>query len=370
MRCLCFSLEDALGILVKRGQLISQLPESKMIAVHASEEDLRNILDEGVWISVINSKNICNVSGDFISIDKFILKLDKLNIKYSNINISHGFHSELMKPILGEFFDYISSIKLNSPKIPYLSNITGFWITNEQATSAEYWTSHIIKPVNFLKCLQTIEDSRDFIMLEVGPNNNLIKLAKIYFNDGGENYYSTIISSRERVNNIYITLGKLWEKGVSINWESFNFGKECRKVELPGYTFDKKRFWIDKEQKQDLIHKELYKLKDVRDWFHLPSWKRKEIVGTDEYIYSENYINIVFINKGVFSEFFKEYFSTNFDNCIIVDHGSDFNGINSSSISIDYLNSNHYENLFEEIYHSNLIVRNITFINNFDGGMT
>ncbi|OON24288.1 hypothetical protein BI372_03525 [Acinetobacter pittii] len=70
-----FSLEDALGILVKRGQLISQLPESKMIAVHASEEDLRNILDEGVWISVINSKNICNVSGDFISIDKFILKI-------------------------------------------------------------------------------------------------------------------------------------------------------------------------------------------------------------------------------------------------------------------------------------------------------
>ena len=55
----------------------------------------------------------------------------------------------MMEPMLKPFIEEVSKATLKAPSIPYLSNVTGNWITAEEATDPAYWAKHIRQTVLF-----------------------------------------------------------------------------------------------------------------------------------------------------------------------------------------------------------------------------
>ncbi len=260
------SLEAALGLVTVRGKLFETLNgDGCMLSVATTEEKLKPFLNADLTISVINKVDSLVVSGTSTAVDHLQAKLTEAGVECSKIHIKVPAHSPLIDPILPQFRKYLESVELHEPKIPIVSNVTGTWLTNEEATSVDYWLRHLRQTVRFADGLKTLTDNelsansqftihnsplkKNRIFLEVGPGQALSTFARAL--PTLPNEARTILASvrhpkevRNDVEFILKTLGKLWVSGMDVNWENYFSGEKCRRVPLPAYPFERKKYFI------------------------------------------------------------------------------------------------------------------------------
>ena len=63
-------------------------------------------------------------------------------------------------------------------KTIYLSSYYGRVLYENEVIGADYWTNHIAEKVDFYKAIKSIEDKKNIIFIEVGPNKTLCSLVK------------------------------------------------------------------------------------------------------------------------------------------------------------------------------------------------
>ncbi|HVF89344.1 MAG TPA: type I polyketide synthase, partial [Blastocatellia bacterium] len=173
-----FSLDAALMLVAERGRLMQTMPPGAMLAVSLSEQDVKPLLGERLSIAAINAPSVCVVSGPEEEIEELTAELEGKGQVCRRLKTSHAFHSQMMKPATEPFAGLLKGIALNPPAIPFVSNVTGAWITPEQATSPEYWAGHMIQTVRFDQGLRELLAGTAAVLLEVGPGRTLSALAR------------------------------------------------------------------------------------------------------------------------------------------------------------------------------------------------
>ncbi|MDJ0845095.1 type I polyketide synthase [Crocosphaera sp.] len=249
-----FSLEDALMLVAARGQLMEQLPPGVMLAVPLTPDEIQPLLKAPLSLAVVNGVARCVVSGPREAIEQLVEQLKTQGIEGSLLHTSHAFHSAMMEPILEPFTAKVRGIALNAPQIPYISNVTGTWITPEEATDPTYWAQHLRQTVQFAPGIEQLLQQPEHILLEVGPGRTLSTLAMQHPSKTPEQKILTSVRHPKQKQSdlafILKSLGQLWQEGVDIDWPGF-YAQETRyRVPLPTYAFDKKRYWIEAKAKE------------------------------------------------------------------------------------------------------------------------
>jgi len=244
-----FSLEDGLSLVAARGQFMQELPPGSMLAVMLSEKDITPFLNDSLSIAVLNGPNQSVISGENNSIEGLETRLSEKNVQYSRLRTSHAFHSSMMEPILEPFSEFVNNVRMNSPKIPYLSNVTGTWITSKEAMNPDYWAQHLRNTVRFSDCLHELSKEPNRIFLEIGPGNTLSTLAKQQVDrTKSQISLSSIRHPKGKKSDprfILETLGRLWLAGVKVNWSGYYSNQRRLRVPIPTYPFERKRYWIE-----------------------------------------------------------------------------------------------------------------------------
>ncbi|MCR9016496.1 polyketide synthase [Aquiflexum gelatinilyticum] len=240
-------LEEALRLVALRGRLISNLPAGKMLSVRATEEEIRFLLPKGLDIAGINAANQCVISGEERDIQAFADLLETKDIASKVLKTSHAFHSYMMDPILEDFEKIVESIRLQKPRIPIISTVTGTFLTDEEATSPNYWIRQLREAVRFLDATKMLlELDLPLAFLEVGPGNVLTSLLKqTPAAKGREVFVSIVLQSKVSDLEFFLhQAGTLWQKGFKIDLGPLvqNIGSDHR---APTYTFKKERIWMD-----------------------------------------------------------------------------------------------------------------------------
>ena len=244
-----FTLEDALKLVVARGRLMQQAPAGAMLAVPLAEEAVHSLIGPKLSLATINAPQRCVVSGPNEAINALQQELQKKGLACQRLHTSHAFHSKMMEPILVPFRQVLSRVRLREPELPYVSNVTGDWITPELASSADYWVDHLRSTVRFADGLQQILKEPDCVLLEVGPGQTLTNLAR---QCGGSGAHQTIASTHDSDNqecdlrSAITAAGELWLAGVEIDWAAFYAHERRRRIPLPTYPFERKRYWIER----------------------------------------------------------------------------------------------------------------------------
>ena len=147
-----FSLEDALALVAQRARLVQAQPGGVMLAVRLPEAEINALLAEtGATLSMaaINAPSLCVVAGSAEEAANFEQALERKQIASRRLKTSHAFHSAMMEPVAQPFTALLKSVALHAPQIPFVSNVTGKWITDEQATDPSYWARHLRESVRF-----------------------------------------------------------------------------------------------------------------------------------------------------------------------------------------------------------------------------
>ncbi|BAY73761.1 beta-ketoacyl synthase [Nostoc linckia NIES-25] len=255
-----FSLEDALSIVAKRGQLMQQLPPGSMLAIRLGEKEVRSLISN-VEIAAINSPTSCVVSGTKEAIATLEKQLFSQGIECRLLHTSHAFHSQMMSPILEEFGRSFQKIKLNRPRIPFISNVTGNLITDTQATNPNYWSQHLRQTVKFSDGIAQLLNQFEGVFLEVGPGRTLSTLTKQHLDiNAKQNVLTSLPHVQEQKSNVSFlleTLGKLWLFGVNIDWSGFYTHEQRHRLPLPTYPFERQRYWIDAKSSSTSLNTKL-----------------------------------------------------------------------------------------------------------------
>ncbi|HEX2641469.1 MAG TPA: phosphopantetheine-binding protein, partial [Thermoanaerobaculia bacterium] len=146
---------------------------------------------------------------------------------------------------------FVEGLTLHAPRIPYVSNVTGTWITAPQAADPRYWAEHLVRPVRFSEGIGELWREPGRVLLEIGPGGSLATLA-LQHPAAGEGSdpvaVATLRSAYERRSDqafLLGTFGKLWLAGVRVSWRGLYAGERRRRVELPAYPFERQRYWIE-----------------------------------------------------------------------------------------------------------------------------
>ncbi|HEX5223218.1 MAG TPA: condensation domain-containing protein [Verrucomicrobiae bacterium] len=241
-----FPLAEALKLVAARGRLMQRQPPGALLAVHLSEAEARALLNDQLSLATINAPRRCVISGPREAIDSLQSTLNKREIPGTLLQTSHAFHSFMMDSALEPFTKLVEQLTLHPPQIPFISNVSGTWIEDDEAVDPGYWARHLRQTVRFSDGIAQLSRNADRLFIEVGPGRILSSLVKQQTESGRAScVVSTLDGQTADRRSLLSALGRVWSVGVSVDWKKI-FGKEQpRRVHLPAYPFERKRYFVE-----------------------------------------------------------------------------------------------------------------------------
>jgi acyl transferase domain-containing protein/short-subunit dehydrogenase involved in D-alanine esterification of teichoic acids/SAM-dependent methyltransferase/acyl carrier protein len=289
-------VEDAIELVCKRAELMQSAPSGSMLAVPLPEAEIACFLSDKVSLAAVNTLSQCVLSGET---EALAIIADKIpgSIK---LNTSHGFHSQLMDPVLADFGAVSRGLELHDISIPYVSNLTGDYITAEDLSSGSYWQEHLRSTVRFAHSIETFLTDNSFVCIELGVGKVLSRMVSSIENQGSSELKPAVKieglrldTSPEDIDGYFLNrLGMAWAAGINLDWDAYyeDRSEQFQRVELPTYVYDRQRHWIDSPAYKNLSRESTspstgplessYEERLPFDkWFQTPTWIK--VVGLE-----------------------------------------------------------------------------------------
>jgi polyketide synthase PksJ len=285
------ALEDALKLVAARGRLMQQMPSGSMLSINRTEKEVMTLLKahndlyKDISLAAVNSSNLCVVSGPHDVIHRLDEQLKEKEFETTRLHTSHAFHSAMMDPVLEPLKAEFAGITVNNPLIPYISNVTGDWITRRDLEAPDYWGTHCRGTVHFSKGLEKLLALQAPLFLEVGPGKALSTFVRKH-TDKNEKHevIDTVRHPKKIISDHYYlhdSLGQLWCSGVKIDWNAFHTPHRKNRVPLPPYPFEGKPFLLQSNaetgNRADLSRTAAdnpQQKSEVDNWVYIPAWKQ------------------------------------------------------------------------------------------------
>ncbi|RZW12411.1 MAG: acyltransferase domain-containing protein [Rhodobacteraceae bacterium] len=271
------SLEDCINLVLLRGRLFETVETGGMLSVPLSGDALRDRLPDDLDIASINAPGLSVVSGTRAALDRFAEALAKDDIDTRRIQIDIAAHSRLLDPILTHFGDFLHTLDLKPPTIPIVSNRTGDWLTDDQATDPDYWVAHLRNTIRFRDGLSTLAAKRERLYIEVGPGTALASLAGAHDKIDTNQVIGTLRHPDDPIaDDLHFVgmLARVWATGGRIDWDQIWAGARRNRVPLPTYPFQHSRYFIEPAdtagEAEDVW---LTRIEDRDEWAWRPVWK-------------------------------------------------------------------------------------------------
>jgi acyl transferase domain-containing protein/thioesterase domain-containing protein/NAD(P)-dependent dehydrogenase (short-subunit alcohol dehydrogenase family)/acyl carrier protein len=273
------SYERAVKLVRLRGELFDEIVGGGMLSVALSVEELQKRLPANLDIASVNAPQLCVVSGANDELDAFRAQLLADEIDANRIPIDIAAHSHQLEPILARFEAFLRQTPLNAPQIPIVSNLTGTWLTHQQATDPLYWTRHLRSTVRFSECMATVATNTSHVYIEVGPGRVLSSLAKAQPNITANQVINALPHADESVDDhlhFMTAIGRCWATGLPIVLDRLWTGETPRRISLPTYPFQHQRYFLDRIAAPAAGNEAeaLSKIADMTNWGWRPVWKQ------------------------------------------------------------------------------------------------
>lgn len=242
-----FDLNSAFKIVIRRGQLMKRMPSGAMMAVRTTKERLSSLNSRLFEIAAYNSENQFTISIKPDDVDKVRSVLTENEIRHIPLNTSHAFHSSAFDPILDEFRSYVEQFERKEPVIPFISCLTGDFITPPQAMSGLYWARQLRNTVLFRDGISKIASVKDVLFLEVGPDTHLSGFVRQNNDVRNKDAIVSSLGKKDKVGEkekVITSLGYIWSNGINLNFNALTV-EQAKKIHLPVYPFQRERYWYD-----------------------------------------------------------------------------------------------------------------------------
>jgi len=243
-----WSLPDACALVSARARLMQALPEGgAMVTVEADEDEVRAELGgAGADIAAVNGPRSVVVSGTRDAVSAVAAVFEARGRRTRALRVSHAFHSPLVEPMLAEFRAVAEKLTYSAPRLPIVSTVSGQRAGAGELCDPGYWVRQVRAPVRFADAVRSLEAAGVTRYLELGPEGTLSALAREVCDTGTPAAFAPLLRrDRDEVREVTRALAVAQVHGERPDWTAFYAGSGARRVDLPTYAFERRRYWIE-----------------------------------------------------------------------------------------------------------------------------
>ncbi|WP_161982355.1 type I polyketide synthase [Dictyobacter alpinus] len=371
------SLEDALTLVARRAQFIATQAQGALLSVALSEAEMQAYLvlhpELEVELAIIAAPQASVMTGSLAMIEHLERCLAADELACFRVESTHAFHSHLLSPVREQLILLLQSMVLHPPTIPYISNVTGTWITNEQAINPEYWAEHMCGTVRFMDGVECLLQQAPYILVEVGIGQTLGSFVRQHPACDRERMTKIIAtqpaSGVAETYAFFLTgIGRLWLAGVELDWSHFYAGERRRRIPLPTYPFERQRYWIDGVDwrsrpatlpvQPEQVRKGKRK-NEIATWFSVPGWKQAPLSPVTHVQETSAGCCIIFQDQEGIGERLASHFQACGQQIVIVTAGSTFDASDTHHYQLNPTAYLDYQHLFQTLHHQKIVPTHI-----------
>ena len=247
-----FDLDDAASLIAVQEMTAANLQVQAAFSVTLDREKLESLPLEGYQPVAEVPEGTTIISGPVEKMETLASFFSENHIPHNQLTCAHPFHSKWANPALDTIADQLQKIRLNPPRLPMTSSVTGNWLDASNACSRAYWTNRLRKPIRFALSLNTASNKFPGWLLDMVPRKPKTECLERVTNgsipetrfrspwpqtpiaDVGSSPWPSILHA----------LGSFWTAGIQLDWKSIYKDAARRRVCLPTYPFEPNRFWI------------------------------------------------------------------------------------------------------------------------------
>jgi acyl transferase domain-containing protein len=244
-----WSLQDGLSLIQARGQLMQRLgPGWGMTALQTSEaraEEAIRGLERWVSLAAVNAPESVVVSGRVQELVILEERLAAAGIQTKRLPVSHAFHSPQMEEVASEFAKLVLNVEFRAPRVAVISSVTGQAVGLGELKQAAYWQRQVRDAVRFQAGMATLSEAGYDVFLEIGPAPTLTGLGRQCIGRDGQLWAISMRRERSVWQQMLDSLAQLYVRGADVAWSGFDAPYSRRRVTLPTYPFQRRRYWMD-----------------------------------------------------------------------------------------------------------------------------
>jgi acyl transferase domain-containing protein/surfactin synthase thioesterase subunit/acyl carrier protein len=248
----CYTLDEGLAMITDRAALMQALPRhGAMASVFSDEAAVMTAIKQhganDVVLAAVNGPQQVVISGRREAVHEIVAHFDRQDVRCQPLTVSHAFHSSLMQPAVERFGPVAAAVGARAPKIAWISTVSGTLV--DQPPDARYWCDHALHPVRFADGMRTSAEIGITDFVEIGPGSTLLALGRQCLGvDDHKTWLGSLGKRGEDWRVLLSSLGRLYRRGYEINWDEYNHPYQRRRVSLPTYPFERRRFWLDGDE--------------------------------------------------------------------------------------------------------------------------
>ncbi|MCG8422985.1 MAG: type I polyketide synthase [Proteobacteria bacterium] len=243
-----YELEEALALVVRRGELMSQTRgQGYMAAVRAAPAAIEDLLEQAgteVSIAATNTPDSCVLSGATAALDALLDRVKAREFSVQRLRVDYAFHSHQMDALVEPMGNLVKALRAREPRCAVLSTVLGEAITGPAQLDSAYWQQNLRGRVRFAEAIEAALARGHRCFVEVAPHAALAADIRSMLADATGNGRVVVAQRRKQPQQIAFlaSLGELFCAGVEVDlsprWTS------ATRVELPAYPWQLERFWL------------------------------------------------------------------------------------------------------------------------------
>ncbi|QWF84517.1 type I polyketide synthase [Amycolatopsis sp. CA-230715] len=250
------SLADGARVVVSRSRAIVRVLAGRggLASVNLPADQVRSRLDR--WrgrlsIAAVNGAASTVVSGPPGPLADLIAECTADGVRAKAVPVDYASHSPQVDDIREEVLDALAPITSVAPGIPLLSTVTGEWI-GDGDLGAEYWYANLRRPVRFDAAIRTLAEGGHRAFVEISPHPVLVSAVHETLAEAapvGTVVTGTLRRDDDALRRVLLSMAELHVRGVHVDWTAVLAAHRPKQVDLPTYAFQRRRYWLEAEQR-------------------------------------------------------------------------------------------------------------------------
>jgi mycoketide-CoA synthase len=243
------TLADAARVVALRSKALRELPGRggmASVALPAEQVDpLLSTWDGRLTVAAINGPDTTVVSGDRLALDELAAFCAERDIRFRRLPVDYAAHSPEVEAIRDRLRSDLAAIEPRPASLPLYSTVTAATIDTTRL-DADYWYRNLRQTVHFDQTTRTlVEDGyRRFVEVSAHP----VLTASVEDTVGTTGVVDAVVLGTLRrddggVHRFLASAAELFVAGAAVDWPAIL--PEGRRVPLPTYPFQHKRYWLE-----------------------------------------------------------------------------------------------------------------------------
>ncbi|MFF3767506.1 type I polyketide synthase [Streptomyces sp. NPDC001922] len=248
------SLEDGARVVALRSRLIAEMAgDGGMLSVALPVDEVTGALADlgsAVSVAAVNGPASVVLSGDREALVALQARWEAEGARVRMVPVDYASHSVQVEQIEDRLREVLASIRPVSGQVPFYSALTGDVVDGAELDGG-YWYRNLRETVRFDQATRAVLDAgyRTFVEVSAHP----VLLMGVQETADAADRQVTAVGTLRRgeggPERLLTSLAEAWCAGVDVDWRTVFEGTGARRVDLPTYPFQRRRYWLDAVQR-------------------------------------------------------------------------------------------------------------------------